>query len=498
MLITVNPNQTLWEALLPEECLGMPAELVAVDRLLDDPVFFEPYRAHFSAVLGRPSVPLETYLRLMFLKSRHRLSFEAVVREAADSLSWRRFCRVPLGERMPHPTTLMKTTKRCGEDVVAALNEALLAKAVAARVVKADKIRADTTVVEANVAYPTDSGLLARGVTKMATMVKALQGMGLATRTTARDRTRSMRRRAHNIGAWLRRRTDDAKDEVRAINAEMADLAETALGEARRVAVNASRSLRRAGTEASGKALALVAELESTAALLERVVAQTRLRISGETPDGSTRVVSLHDPDARPIAKGRLGKPVEFGYKAQVVDNVDGIVVDYAVFIGNPGDRALLLPAIARVKTRLGRAPRAVTADRGYSDGKVEAGLTELGVKTVVIPRNGRPGAARQATERSPGFRRLVKWRTGCEGRISHLKHSFAWNRTHFDGLVGAQTWCGLGVLAHNAVKIAALIDQDVEVPGAPTRPTTPTPGVRGRPPDKPSPATVTNPTSPM
>lgn len=116
----------------------------------------------------------------------------------------------------------------------------------------------------------------------------------------------------------------------------------------------------------------------------------------------------------------------------------------------------------------------------------------------MVIPRNGRPGAARQATERSPGFRRLVKWRTGCEGRISHLKHSFAWNRTHFDGLVGAQTWCGLGVLAHNAVKIAALIDQDVEVPGAPTRPTTPTPGVRGRPPDKPSPATVTNPTSPM
>jgi IS5 family transposase len=125
---------------------------------------------------------------------------------------------------------------------------------------------------------------------------------------------------------------------------------------------------------------------------VERVVAQTRLRISGEIPDGSTRVVSLHDPDARPIAKGRLGKPVEFGYKAQVIDNVDGIVVDYAVFMGNPGDRGLLLPAVARVKERLGRAPRAITADRGYFDGKVEAGLTTLGVKTVVIwasPRSG-------------------------------------------------------------------------------------------------------------
>jgi transposase, IS5 family len=186
VLVTVNPNRTLWEAVLPAECLGMAAELVAVDRLLDDPVFFEPYRKFFDPVWGRPSIPVETYLRLMFLKSRHGLSFEAVVREAADSLSWRRFCRVPLGERMPHATTLMKTTKRCGEETIAALNEALVAKAVDAHVVRSERVRADTTVVEANVAYPTDSGLLAKGVAKMAGMVKALRAMGLAKRTKAR------------------------------------------------------------------------------------------------------------------------------------------------------------------------------------------------------------------------------------------------------------------------------------------------------------------------
>src|SRR5207244_13605679 len=145
----------------------MAAELLAVDRLLDDPVFFETYRKFFDPIWGRPSVPVETYLRLMFLKSRHGLSFEAVVREAADSLSWRRFCRVPLGEKMPHPTTLMKTTTRCGPETIEALNEALLAKAHAAQLIKTDKVRADTTVVEANVAYPTDSGLLAKGEDQM-------------------------------------------------------------------------------------------------------------------------------------------------------------------------------------------------------------------------------------------------------------------------------------------------------------------------------------------
>ena len=495
MLVTINPNRTLWEALLPAECLEMSVELVAVDRLLDDPVFFEPYRQFFDPIWGRPSIPVETYLRLMFLKSRHGLSFEAVVREAADSLSWRRFCRVPLGEKMPHPTTLMKTTKRCGESTVEALNEALLAKAVAAHVVKSDKVRVDTTVVEANVAYPTDSGLMAKGVTKMAGIVKALKGMGLATRTRARDRTRSMRRRAHAIGTWLRRRTDEAKDEVKAINTEMATIAEAAAVEARRVATNAARALRQAGTEASGKALALVAELSETAGLLEQIIAQTRLRLAGETPDGATRIVSLHDPDARPIAKGRLGRPVEFGYKAQVADNVDGIVIDYHVVIGNPGDAGLLTGAVERITARLGRAPRALTADRGYSDAKTEAAVEALGVKTIAIPRQGRTSAARQQIERRTTFRRLVKWRTGCEGRISHLKHGYAWNRTMIDGIAGAQTWCGLGVLAHNAVKIAYLLEANDE-PTGPAEPppaqTRPTRRVSADPPPQPTPSLST------
>ena len=81
----------------------MPAELAAVDGLLDDERFFEPYRRFFHATLGRPSVPIETYLRLMFLKYRYRLGFERLCREVADSISWQRFCRIPLGGRGAAP-----------------------------------------------------------------------------------------------------------------------------------------------------------------------------------------------------------------------------------------------------------------------------------------------------------------------------------------------------------------------------------------------------------
>jgi transposase, IS5 family len=217
----------------------------------------------------------------------------------------------------------------------------------------------------------------------------------------------------------------------------------------------------------------LIADLEKTAGLVEAVVAQTRLRLAGEIPDGASRVVSLHDGDARPIRKGRLGKPVEFGYKAQVTDNVDGVVVDHVIVKGNPPDAPMLAPAIARVIARFGRAPHAVTADRGYGEAKVDADLEALGVKKVAIPRRGKPGAARQNIQRGRRFRALVKWRTGSEGRISALKRDWQWARTQMDGETGAQTWCGWGILAHNSTKIAVLLatKSDPPIVIAPPRP---------------------------
>ncbi len=459
MLRTVNAQPTLWDAILPEVCRGLPAELVAVDRLLDDRVFFEPFRAHFHATLGRPSVPIETYLRLMFLKYRYRLGFEPLCREVADSISWQRFARIPLGTVVPHPTTLMKITTRCGAAAVEGLNDALLAKAAAAKVLKTNRVRADTTVVEANVGYPTDSGLLAKGVARMAKAIKGVKAAGLAARTVTRDRTRLVHARARAIGANLRRRTDDAKDEVRAINRDLVGVARRAVTEARAVIRNARRAVRRGGATVSGKTRAVIDGLERTADRVEQIAAHTRQRIDGTIPDGATRLVSLHDPDARPIAKGRLGKPVEFGYKAQVVDNEDGVVLDHNVEIGNPPDAPMLVPAVERIRRRTGHPPAAVTADRGYGELAVEHTLEALGVRTVVLPTKGKPSAARRAHEQRRAFQRLVKWRTGSEGRISCLKRDFGWARTRIDGLHGARTWCGHGVFNHNLVKIAALIN---------------------------------------
>lgn len=477
MFVTVGDQPSLFESILPQELLRLPEALGRVDALLDDPAFFEPFVRFFDPRLGRPSTPMETYLRLMFLKSRYGLGYESLCREVSDSITWRRFCRIPLEGSVPHPTTLMKLTTRCGAAAMEGLNEALLTKAAGAKLLRTNRVRVDTTVVPSNVSYPTDSGLLAKAIVRIAATTRRIQAAGGAVRTKVRNRSRAAGRRAHQIGFKLRSRSAAGRDEalsaVRRVTGELADLARAAVRDAEAVVAKAKRALRKARAKARteaidgnhdaaagrrrGRLARAVDDLTDLLAATRQIAAQTRQRLTGVTPDGATRRVSLHDPDARPIAKGRLGKPVEFGHKAQVADNEDGVVLDYTVEPGNPADAPQLEPAVERIKKRTGRAPRTVTADRGYGEKKVDDALRDLGVSNVVIPRKGKPSAARQAEEHRRAFRRHVKWRTGIEGRISTLKRGYGWDRARIDTTEGAKIWTGHGVWTHNLVKISAL-----------------------------------------
>ncbi len=146
MFRTIGDGPSAWELLLPAEVLRLPEDLAQVDALLDDPAFFAPFARYFHLVLGRPSTPVECYLRLMFLKFRHRLGYESLCAEVSDSISWRRFCRIGLDGTVPHLTTLIKLTARCGEAAVAGLNEALWARAAGQKLLRTPRVRADTTV----------------------------------------------------------------------------------------------------------------------------------------------------------------------------------------------------------------------------------------------------------------------------------------------------------------------------------------------------------------
>ena len=305
------------------------------------------------------------------------------------------------------------------------------------------------------------AALLARAVGKIARTVRRVQAAGGATRTRTRDR-RAAGRRVREIASKLRTRAKLGREEttrvIARVTGELADLAEIAAAEAAAVLRNGRRALPEAlSGRMRGRLRRALDELAVTVERTAAIVARARSRLAGQMPDGATRLVSLHDPDARPIRKGRIDRPAGFGYKAQVTDHDDGIVLDYGVEYAQHRTARSYLPAMERVTRRTGRAPRAVTADRGYGQPAVERDLHDLGVQTVAIPRQAVTSQSRKSIEHGRGFRKLVKWRTGCEGRISYLKRGYGWDRTLLDGKNGAAIWCGHGVFAHNLVKISAL-----------------------------------------
>ena len=281
-------------------------------------------------------------------------------------------------------------------ELIEALNQELLTAAAQRGEVHVERVRADTTVVEADIKYPTDSGLLTAAVGRIAVRLRRLRAAGAKVSFT--DRTSEARAHQHSIGVWLRRRSDEAKAEVLVITGRLADLATATV-------IEATKALQHEARRRQVRRL-----LDDLAVLIERterVIDQVRCRVGGEQPAGATRLVSLHEPDARPIRKGRLGKPVEFGYKAQVVDNPDGLILDYSVHIGNPSDTDLLRPAIDRITTLIGMTPVTVTADRGYWNSTMESDLAAAGVPpssshAPASPQRRGPASSTPTTSSTP------------------------------------------------------------------------------------------------
>jgi transposase, IS5 family len=299
MLRLREPQESLWDQLLPPQARALSTELTAIDACLADDRFFDPYLERFRTLIGRPTVPVETYLRLMYLKHRYRLGYETLVREVTDSLHWRRFCHLALDAPVPHPTTLSKLSRKYGPDVVHELNRLLVQRASEHKLLRSRKLRVDTTVVQAPIDYPTDIGLLADGARVVTRTVRQLQAAGAAVRTAFRSRARSIKRALAAVGRSLRMRTDEAKAAVLTQTARVLRCTRQISRQAQRGLRN-SRHRRR---DVHGRTAALVQRtrlrLRRQLQLTARVMDQARTRIRGTTtiPD---RIVSVFDPRGAP------------------------------------------------------------------------------------------------------------------------------------------------------------------------------------------------------
>jgi IS5 family transposase len=252
-----------------------------------------------------------------------------------------------------------------------------------------------------------------------------------------------------SINKVLRRRTEDARTEVRKITGHMAV-------EARKVLTQACRLAKKLIPETEND-LKLRGELLDTVQKVQIIIEQSEAVNNGNTKLAD-RLISLKDPDARPIVKGKVGKRVEFGYKLQIQETESGIVTSYQLYKGNPCDKVLVKDALKKHIELFGKAPTEMSLDRGYYDSVNETSAYEAGVKHVCIPKPGRKSKDRAEFENTTTFRRLKRWRSGIEGRISCLKRRFGLNRSMLNGYRKTQIWTGLGIFAHNLWQAARLM----------------------------------------
>ena len=454
LTLRAEQSESLWDAVLPVEVRELPEDLAQIDVLLAQEELLWPiverWRSEFEQtgrlVLseGRPTIAMETFVRLMVLKARYGWGYRTLVGEVSDSLHLRRFCRIGLSGRVPDESTIRKLTRRVGSEMVNEITRALIVKACRERHFRPRAVRVDSTVVEADVRHPTDSGLAAHGVRALAREGRKLAALLKDSKARVRDRSRAMGRTLRAISRTVRRRTGEAKGEVLELTAKTGELLEQSIKEARRLAAHARKRSRGPGAKAK---LTAAAKLQELTDRCERVARQINQRVAGEPI--TDRLISLADPDARPIRKGKLGEPNEFGYVTQICEVTEntrrgarGLILPAASAPGNPGENTLLPDTVAEL-ARLQISPREIALDGGFQPGPTGDGLAALSPERVFISGRQQPGSKRTQ-------RRLQRYRTGAEGRISHLERRYGLRRSRLKGEEGQRTWTGWSILTYN------------------------------------------------
>ncbi|MCL6615057.1 MAG: ISNCY family transposase [Firmicutes bacterium] len=450
----------LWMPFLPEELFRPDPELQKIAAILDDPKTLEPFverylKAAAEANLkngGRPTVPLRTFAAMVLLKFMYDLPYRELCNQVKDRISWRIFCHIPITAKVPDYSTICKLVHRFGPEAVEEMNKAVLRHLAGKKKLKTKKLKVDTTVIESDIAYPTDTGLLSRGIRKIGRLVKKLHAKGLAKVESFVDHSRKAQRLLRETTRTLRERAGEAGARLKTVLVGLATLAEDTVCQVGEVLRRVEESLAQGGRSVKES---LLGELVAFQETLGRVTTQVWQRLAGGKIDD--RVVSLFDREARPIVKGKAGKPVEFGYKTLVVTNEQGLVLHHEVYIGNPADEEVFVPAVLATQEKTGKVFAELAADRGMYSAENEAVLKGLGIRHVCIPKRGKKDEARRAYERQAWFRRLCRFRAACEAEISRLKRRYGLGRVRTRGHVRVKTWVGWGILAHNLVVAAGL-----------------------------------------
>ena len=448
-----HQQPTLWAGFLAEEVddlwepwMRFADQLLEDEQLLETIYEAQAHRHERSRTFGRPQTPAEVALRMLLLKHVRNWSFEELEREVRANLVYRSFCRIGT-EKVPDAKTLGRLARALGSEVIRQLHERLVELARENRVVRGRRLRVDTTVVETNIHYPTDSTLLGDGTRVLTRTMKKIERKAGGLKRRVRNRMRSVNKRVLAIALASRQKGPQGEERRKKHYRELLTLTRRIVNQARRVFAEV-KTRRRADLRKLREQLAIMTDR------VRQVIRQAKARVFGGDTKMPGKIVSMFEPHTEIIRKGKASKPTEFGKMVKIQEAENQIITDYQVYDERPNDSDLLVAAVQKHEECFGRTPDLVAADAGFYSSVNEGSLAARGVRHISVPNRNTKSETRRLLQKSRWFRDGQRWRTGCEGRISVLKRRHGLRRCLYRGAEGIRRWVGLGVIADNVIHI--------------------------------------------
>ena len=373
---------------------------------------------------------------------------------------YRDFTRVG-SDKMPDAKTMGRWGVALGPDTIKDIHARIVQIAQDKGVVQGRRMRVDTTVVEANIHFPTDSSLLGDGVRVLTRAMRKITELTGQVGTKLRDSTRSVGWRLREIGRTARSKAPASQDKMKRAYGKLLETTARVVGQAKRFSKEIGAGVKRCLEPVQQVILEGHGRfIDEMLPRVQQVIRQTKARIFDGESRSEGKIVSLFEPSTEIIRKGKASKPTEFGKLVKLQEAENQIVTGYDVYPQRPQDKDLLIPAIEEHQAKLGRPPHLVAADAGFYSAKNEAEAKAKGVRRVSIPKPGSRSAARNREQKKRWFRDGQRWRTGCEGRISVGKRRHGLNRCRYRGEDGMKRWVGFGVIADNLINVGVAIDE--------------------------------------
>jgi IS5 family transposase len=459
MIPSTQPQSLLFFTPLAQQIALLKDDLLdPVDLLLDDHQLVDLVRTCLigrnpnSSRPGRPGIAPDRLLRCCVLKHMKGWSFRDLERELRSNLLYRHFTHYD-ADPTPDHSVFSRTFALLGPDLTQQVLRRVVGIACEQGVAQGKRIRVDTTVIESNVHYPTDSSLLGDSIRVLTRSLSKIAKECKPGALEVIEHSRAVKYRLLEISRAAKSKTEAGRARIRASYQKLLGVTRSVV----RQSQQALERLKKGRLPVVGSKLAVftqMAQLEHFLPLAEKVIRQTKERVVlGQ--EAAEKVLSLFEPHTRVIRKGKAHKPNEFGRLVRLDEVENGIVSGYEVVPGNQADTESWLPALEHHRDCFAKPPGMAAADRGFFSAQNEREAEAMGVKHVVLPGRGQLGVKRAKRQKERWFRRGLHFRAGCEATVAHLKHGFSMLRALYKGERGFKRYVDWSIISKNLFSIA-------------------------------------------